>query len=86
METCAMIWSEFNENKIFKNRANLSLGGTARNVTPQKNLIHSILEQRRTQLKKTFISNFISKYYPKYFVEFEISIIYKNLNLHISNK
>lgn len=59
--------------KILK-RANPSLGhDITTNIKPQIFLIHPILKQHRTHLKKFFISIFISKDYPSH-EEFEILI------------
>jgi hypothetical protein len=42
-------------------RANFSLRGTTRNITPQIFLTHPTLEQHKIHFKKNFTSNFMSK-------------------------
>jgi hypothetical protein len=53
--------------------ANLSLGGTTRNITPQISMTHPTSKQHRTHIKKKIIPNYLSKGYPSH-VEFKILI------------
>jgi hypothetical protein len=53
--------------------ANLSLGGTIRNVTPQIYMTHPISRQHKIHIKKKIIPNYLSKGYPSH-VEFKTSI------------
>jgi hypothetical protein len=53
--------------------ANLSLGGTTRNITPQNFVTHPTSGQHRTHIKNKFIPNYLSKGYSSH-VEFKTFI------------
>jgi hypothetical protein len=66
------------QNKYY--RANLPLGGTIRNVTPQISKAHPTLKQHRTHKEELFISNYLSKGYINH-VEFETLIKFTKKNV-----
>jgi hypothetical protein len=50
---------------MYHGRANLSLGGTTKNVTPQISKTRPTLGQHKTHIKKAFYSKLIIKRLPK---------------------
>jgi hypothetical protein len=71
---------------MYYERANLSLGGTTKNVTPQISKNYLISGQHRTHIKKTFHSKLFIKRLPKSCRIQNSNWIYKKNCFDVENK
>ncbi len=71
---------------MYYGRANLSLGGTTRSVTPQISKNHPTLRQHRTHIKKVFHSKLLIKRLPKSCRIQNSNWIYKKNCFDVENK